>query len=76
MLDELTDREREVLRLVALGLTNQELCDRLWLSMTTVKTHVSHLLAKTGSRDRVQLVLTAIRAGLVDVDTVLSADGR
>lgn len=76
LLSELTEREREVLRLIALGLTNQELCDRLWLSMTTVKTHVSHLLAKTGSRDRVQLVLTAIRAGLVDVDTALSEDGR
>ena len=71
----LTDREREVLRLIALGLTNQELCDRLWLSMTTVKTHVSHLLAKTGSRDRVQLVLTAIRAGVVDIEQVLSEEG-
>ena len=76
LLAGLTGREREVLRLIALGLTNQELCDRLWLSMTTVKTHVSHLLAKTGSRDRVQLVLTAIRAGLVDVDEALSEDDR
>lgn len=68
----LTDREIEVLRLIALGLTNQELCDRLWLSMTTVKTHVSHLLAKTGSRDRVQLVLTAMRCGVIDLDEVLA----
>lgn len=72
LVDTLTEREREVLRLIALGLTNQELCDRLWLSMTTVKTHVSHLLAKTGSRDRVQLVLTAMRAGVVDVEEVLT----
>ncbi|WP_167202681.1 response regulator [Actinomyces respiraculi] len=74
LVDGLTEREREVLRLIALGLTNQELCDRLWLSMTTVKTHVSHLLAKTGSRDRVQLVLTAMRAGVVDVEEVLTED--
>ncbi|WP_194785125.1 response regulator [Actinomyces haliotis] len=69
---DLTDREREVLRLIALGLTNQELCDRLWLSMPTVKTHVSHLLAKTGARDRVQLVLDALRTGIVTMDEVLS----
>ena len=53
----LTQREREILALIALGLTNQEICDREWLSMPTVKTHVSHLLSKTGCRDRVQLVL-------------------
>ena len=69
---DLTGREREVLGLVAAGLTNQEICDRLWLSMPTVKTHVSHLLAKTGSRDRVQLVLVALRAGAVTLDDVLT----
>lgn len=69
---DLTGREQEVLRLVAAGLTNQEICDRLWLSMPTVKTHVSHLLAKTGSRDRVQLVLVALRAGAVTLDDVLT----
>ena len=69
---DLTGREQEVLRLVAAGLTNQEICDRLWLSMLTVKTHVSHLLAKTGSRDRVQLVLVALRAGAVTLDDVLT----
>ena len=68
----LTRREREVLRLVAAGLTNQEICDRLWLSMPTVKTHVSHLLAKTGARDRVQLVLVALRTGVVTLDDVLA----
>ena len=62
----LTQREREILALIALGLTNQEICDREWLSMPTVKTHVSHLLSKTGCRDRVQLVLLALRGGVVD----------
>ena len=68
----LTQREREILALIALGLTNQEICDRLWLSMPTVKTHVSHLLAKTGARDRVQLVLVALRTGVVTLDDVLA----
>ena len=67
----LTQREREILALIALGLTNQEICDREWLSMPTVKTHVSHLLSKTGCRDRVQLVLLALRGGVVDPDDVL-----
>ncbi|MFT3877814.1 MAG: response regulator transcription factor [Propioniciclava sp.] len=60
----LTPREREVLALVAHGLSNQEICDRLWLSMPTVKTHIGNLIAKTGARDRVQLVLFALRAGI------------
>ena len=68
---DLTQREREILALIALGLTNQEICDREWLSMPTVKTHVSHLLSKTGCRDRVQLVLLALRGGVVDPDDVL-----
>ena len=67
----LTQREREILALIALGLTNQEICDREWLSMPTVKTHVSHLLSKTGCRDRVQLVLLALRGGVVDLTDVL-----
>lgn len=67
----LTERETEVLALVARGLTNQEICDRLWLSMATVKTHISHLLAKTGARDRVQLVLLALRTGVVELDELL-----
>lgn len=62
----LTPREQEVLVAVALGYTNTEICERLVLSMPTVKTHVGHVLAKTGSRDRVQAVLFAFRAGLVD----------
>ncbi|WP_083940834.1 response regulator [Schaalia vaccimaxillae] len=71
LLADLTDREVEILQLIALGLTNQELCDRLWVSMTTIKTHVSHLLAKTGARDRVHLVLIALRTGAVKLDDVL-----
>jgi len=54
------------------GLANQEICGRLWLSMATVKTHVSHLLAKTGARDRVQLVLLALRTGVVGLDELLT----
>ena len=70
-IEGLTQREREILALIALGLTNQEICDREWLSMPTVKTHVSHLLSKTGCRDRVQLVLLALRGGVIDLADVL-----
>lgn len=69
--ESLTERETEVLTLIAEGLTNQEICDRLWLSMPTVKTHVSHLLAKTGARDRVQLVLFALHSSITPADTIL-----
>ncbi|MHA6631151.1 response regulator [Pseudonocardia sichuanensis] len=64
---DLTARERDVLTLVAEGLTNSEICDRLWLSMPTVKTHIGNLLAKTHSRDRVQLVLHALRTGVATI---------
>jgi DNA-binding NarL/FixJ family response regulator len=60
----LTDREREVLALVGAGLNNTELSARLHLSMSSVKTHVSSVLAKTHSRDRVQAAILAIRAGI------------
>lgn len=60
----LTDREQEVLALIADGRSNREICDQLWLSMPTVKTHVGNLLAKTGAHDRVQLVLFALRTEL------------
>lgn len=60
----LTARELEVLRLVAEGLSNDEIAGKLYLGVTTVKTHIGNLLAKTGSRDRAQLVGFAFRSGV------------
>ena len=64
-LDELTDREKEILTLLASGLSNAELAEKLFLSETTVKTHVSAILRKLRVRDRVQAVIAAYDAGLV-----------
>ena len=64
-LDVLTDREREVVALVALGLSNTDIAARLYLSPLTVKTHVNRAMAKLDVRDRAQLVVIAYQTGLV-----------
>jgi DNA-binding NarL/FixJ family response regulator len=64
-LAELTDREREVLELVARGLSNAELAETLHVTLPTAKTHVSRILTKLGARDRTQLVILAYESGIL-----------
>ena len=71
LIDALTPRETEVLQAIAIGKTNGEIAADFHLSLATVKTHVGRILAKTGSRDRVQVVLFAFRTGMVGIDDIL-----
>ena len=64
----LTDREKEVLRLVAAGLTNAEIAQQLYVGIETVKTHVASLLSKLGARDRTQAAIAAYESGFVRPD--------
>ncbi len=66
--DELTTREQEVFRLIAEGLSNVEIGQQLYISDTTVKTHITHILQKLGLRDRVQAVVLAYQTGLFETD--------
>jgi DNA-binding NarL/FixJ family response regulator len=72
-IEPLTDREKEVLRLVALGLANKEIATRLGIGSGTVKTHVSNLLSKLGMQSRTQAALYAVRIGLVTADEVAAS---
>ena len=67
-LEDLTSREMEVFRLIARGLSNVEIGEQLFISDTTVKTHVTHVFQKLNLRDRVQAVVLAYQAGIVDAE--------
>jgi len=75
-LDDLSTREREVLRLIALGLSNAQIGQELFISETTVKTHVTHILSKLDLRDRVQVVVLAYQTGIIEADGRPPLDGR
>lgn len=65
---KLTDREREILRLVAEGCTNQEISERLFISPTTVQTHRAHMMSKLALHNRTELIKYAIRHGLIGIE--------
>jgi NarL family two-component system response regulator LiaR len=65
---DLTEREREVIRSIAQGKSNREIAGQFYISEKTVKTHISHILAKLGLKDRTQLAIFAIRNGLAEAD--------
>ena len=65
---DLSEREREVFRLIAAGLSNGEIAQELHISDTTVKTHITHIFQKLGLRDRVQAVVLAHQTGLIETD--------
>ena len=75
LVDPLTPREREILCLIAMGQSNQEIAEKLFISLPTVKTHVGRVLMKTGSRDRVHAVLFALKHHLVNPEELLTAEG-
>jgi DNA-binding NarL/FixJ family response regulator len=68
-LDDLSERELDVFRLLARGLSNGEIAQELYISETTVKTHVTHILQKLGLRDRVQAVVLAYQTGVFEAET-------
>ena len=74
--DPLTDREKQVLRLVAQGRNNQDIADRLAISEATVRTHVSHILAKLKLSSRTQAALYALRRGLASLEDVDASSKR
>lgn len=67
--DRLTDREREILKLIAEGRTNQEIAELLYLSPATVQTHRAHIMAKLGLHNRTELIKYALRYGFITLDT-------
>ena len=73
--EELTERELEVFRLIARGLSNAEIGQQLYISDTTVKTHITHILQKLGLRDRVQAIVLAYQTGAFNGTRATSEDG-